>query len=138
MNAVIPKRSHHKKKPTLSATAVLGAAITSKPHLGLPDELDATQEACRLAQEGNVKLARSVDVMRAALEMIATLSQPGMIDRQTNLAISTNDLGNMALEALNAYSHLTGQSWKRHKLIGSRAGDRNLNGLETQGYNDHA
>lgn len=101
-----------------------------RPSLGLPDALGAAQEAARLAQEGNTKLARAVDVMRMALELIVTTSQPGMFDRQTGRPVSTQDLGNMALEALNAYSALTGQSWKRHKIIGSYVGDRNLSTLE--------
>ncbi len=89
-----------------------------KPKLGLPDELEAAQEAARLAQEGNLKLSRSVDVMRTALETILQAE----VDNRTGRPVTTKDLKELATEGLDAYSQITGQSWKRHKLIGNRAG----------------
>jgi hypothetical protein len=93
----------------------------SKPSLGLPDPLEAAQEAARNFQEGNTKLARAVDTLRTALETIVIAE----IDNETGLPVSSSDLRKLATEALNAYSIIAGQSWKRVKLTGpTRAGDR--------------
>jgi len=97
-----------------------------KPSIGLPDPLEAAQEAARLAQEGSLKLARSVDALRTALETIVIAE----MDMRTGQPTTTKDLRGIAIEGLNAYSQISGQSWKRHKLIGSWAGDRNLDTLE--------
>lgn len=100
---------------------------TEKPDLGLPDPLEAAQEGERLAKEGNLKLARAVDALRTALETIVIAE----MDRRTGLPTSTKDLRGIAMAGLDAYSQVSGQSWKRHKLIGNWAGDRNLDGLES-------
>jgi hypothetical protein len=99
----------------------------SKPSLGLPDALEAAREAARNAQEGNLKLCRAVDILRSTLEMIAGAE----MDRMTGLLVKPHEFRQMAVDGLNAYSTLTGQSWKRHKLTGpTRAGDRSLDTLE--------
>lgn len=97
-----------------------------KPRLGLPDPLDAAQEEARLAKEGNLKLSRAVDTLRGALETIVIAE----MDHSTGLPTTALDLRQLAVTGLNAYSQLTGQNWRKHKLIGSYAGDRNLNTLE--------
>lgn len=89
-----------------------------KPKLGLPDPLEAAQEAARLAQEGSLKLSRSVDALRIALETIVMAE----VDNQTHMPVTTRDLRGIATSGLNAYSQISGQSWKRHKLVGSWAG----------------
>lgn len=99
---------------------------SEKPSLGLPDPLEAAQEAARLAQEGNVKLSRSVDAMRLALETIVIAE----LDNRTGLPTTTRDLRGIAVTGLDAYSQISGQSWKRHKIVGNWAGDRNLDTLE--------
>lgn len=91
--------------------------------MGRVDPLYAAQEAARCAQDGNLKLAKAVDVMRAALETIISAEW----DHEAGRAVSPQDLRNIALSAMNEYSGLTGQNWRRAKLIGSYAGDRNLN-----------
>ena len=88
----------------------------AKPSLGHPDALAAAQEACRHAQDGNVKLSRAVDTMRVALETIVVAE----IDNTTGLPVSAADLRGLALKALETYSRLTGQSWRSTKS--SRAG----------------
>jgi hypothetical protein len=118
--STVAKRSHHKKKPLLDDNGLRHFDVGEKPSLGLPDPLEAAQEACRAAQEGNVKLARAVDVMRQALELIVIAE----MDRATGRAVTERDLRSFAMEALDKYSALTGQSWKRHKIIGSWAGDK--------------
>jgi len=102
------------------------AANAPKPSLGHPDALAAAQEAMRHAQEGNVKLARSVDVMRVALETIVVAE----IDNTTGQPVTAQELRGLALTALETYSRLTGQNWRRTKVVESRAGDRNLSTLE--------
>jgi len=97
-----------------------------KPSIGLPDPLHAAQEACRLAQEGNTKLARSVDVLRQALETIVIAE----VDNRTGLPTTPKDLRGLAVEGLNAYSALIGQNWRKNPIIASWAGDRNMSTLE--------
>ena len=95
--------------------------------IGLPNPLEAAQEAARCAQEGNLKLAKAVETLRMGLEMMVEAEW----DRETNAPVSAADLRKMAIGALDAYSAIAGQSWRRYKLSGAtRAGDRNLNNLE--------
>lgn len=111
-----PKRSHHKKRPEVS-----------KPLLGLPDPLEAAQEAARHAQEGNRKLSLAVDTLRSTLETISIAE----VDHSTGRPVSAHDLRTLAVQGLDSYSGITGQNWRRHKLTGaSRAGDYNLSNLE--------
>jgi hypothetical protein len=98
-----------------------------KPELPPLDPLVAAQEEARHAKEGGLKLSRSIDVMRVALETILIAE----VDNKTRLPVTTKDLKGIAVEALNEYSKLTGQSWRRHPIIGSWAGDRNLETLDT-------
>lgn len=100
------------------------------PRIGLPDPLEAMTSAYRNAQEGNLKLQRSIDAMRQGLETIVQAE----FDNETRLPTTATDLRKLAIETLDAYSRLTGQSWRRHKLIGSYAGDRNLG--KVQEYNN--
>jgi hypothetical protein len=127
MNAiepVKPKRSHHKKKSA--------AVQPKKPNLPNLDPRDATiwQETARLAQDGNTKLARAIDVLRECLQIIVVAE----MDNQTKLPVTARDLRTLAAEGLDAYSALTGQNWRRHQVVRSRAGDRNQSTLEGEGY----
>jgi hypothetical protein len=104
-----------------------GRPRKEKPALGLPDALEAAQEAARLAQEGSLKLSRAVDILRQGLETLVSAE----IDRVSGLSVTASELRMLAVQTLDAYSALSGQSWRRHKLTGpSRAGDRNLLNLE--------
>jgi hypothetical protein len=98
----------------------------AKPKLPPLDSLEAALETARNAQEGNLKLARSVDVLRQTLETIVMAE----IDNSTGLPVAAADLRTLAVAGLDAYSKLTGQSWRRHPIIQSRAGDRTLTGLD--------
>jgi hypothetical protein len=44
------------------------------------------------------------------------------VDHATGRATTTQDLRGIAIAALDEYSRISGQSWKRHKLIGNWAG----------------
>lgn len=101
--------------------------LNDKPKLGHLDPLEAAQETARNAQEGNLKLARAVDALRAGLETISIAE----IDNTTGLPVSARDLRLLAVSTLDAYSKLTGQNWRRHKIVESRVGDRNLASLES-------
>lgn len=92
--------------------------IVEKPKLGLPDPLEAAQEGERLAKEGNLKLTRAVDTLRTALETIASAEW----DHRLNAPVTPQDLRQLAVIGLDAYSQITGQSWKKHKIQGSWAG----------------
>ena len=92
--------------------------VAEKPKLGLPDSLEAAQEAARLAQEGSYKLSRAVDVLRTALETIAGAEW----DNQRNAPVTPKDLRELAVNGLDAYSQISGQNWKRAKLVGNWAG----------------
>lgn len=123
--AVKPKRSHHKKKAAVSA---------KKPNLPNLDPNDPAvwQEAARLAQEGNTKLARAIDVLRECLQIIVVAE----MDNHTQLPVTARDLRALAAEGLDACSALTGQNWRRPKnqVVRTRAGDRNQSTLEEEGY----
>lgn len=123
-----PKRSHHKKKPAVAPPEAV------KRNLPPLDPNIAALEAEAHAQEGNRKLCMVVDVLRCGLETIVIAE----MDNTTGLPTTALDLRKLAVEALNAYSAITGQSWRRAKLTGpTRAGDRNQNSLKDQGYDDH-
>lgn len=99
----------------------------SLPELPPINELEAAQEACRHAQEGNTKLARSVDALRQGLETIVIAE----VDNKTGLPVTALELRKLAALTLDAYSALTGQSWRnpRNKIVTSRAGDLDLSTL---------
>jgi hypothetical protein len=92
---------------------------------------DAAMEALRDAQasamDGAMKLAHAVELLRTGLETIVRAE----VDNDTRLPVSVKDLKTIAVGALDAYSAHAGQDWKRHPLIGSRAGDRS----NAEGYN---
>ena len=100
--------------------------VEERPSIGLPDPLEAAQEEARHAKEGALKLSRAIDAMRGALETIVVAE----VDLKTNLPVTAVQLRSLAVEGLNEYSRISGQSWRRHKLIGSWAGDRRLDNLE--------
>lgn len=115
-------------KKKLNGAALNLNAVTDKPKLGHLDPLESAQETARNAQEGNVKLARAVDALRASLEVIVTAE----VDNTTGLPVQAHDLRLLAVQGLDAYSQLTGQNWRlaKNKLVNSRAGDRNIATLE--------
>jgi hypothetical protein len=104
----------------------LNPVIVDKPKLGTLDPLESAQETARNAQEGNIKLSRAVDALRSGLETISVAE----VDNATGLPVSAKDLRMLAVSTLDAYSKLTGQNWRRHRIVESRAGDRNLATLE--------
>lgn len=112
-----PKRRKRKAKAK-RAPRVPSLIQSKKPAIGLPDPLEAAQEAARLAQDGSLKLSRAVEALRTALETIVVAE----IDRSTGRPTTTVDLRGIAVAGLDAYSQISGQSWKRHKLIGNWAG----------------
>lgn len=114
----IVKRQPPKKPARKPAPFTLVVPGGEKKPIGLPDPLEAAQEAQRLAQEGNVKLARSIDVLRMAVETIVSAER----DNTTGLAVTAEDLRGIAIAGLNEYSRVSGQSWKRHKIVGNWAG----------------
>lgn len=132
--AVIMSKGPWKKKQLVLNDAAAGLNLKApietlsldKPKLGHLDPLEAAQETARNAQEGNLKLARAVDALRSGLETISIAE----IDNTTGLPVSARDLRLLAVSALDAYSKLTGQNWRRHKIIDSRVGDRNIATLE--------
>jgi hypothetical protein len=100
-------------------------ALAQKPRLGVPDALEAAQEVARNMQEGNHKLGQAVTVLRQALETIVHAE----VDNHTGLPVSAKDLRMLAKASLDAYSQISGQSWRRNPLIGDRSGDRNMETL---------
>jgi len=120
------KVTRAKRNGATPPPVVPAAEPGKKPKLGLPDPLLAAQEEALHAKEGNHKLGLAVDALRTGLETIAIAE----MDLRTKLPVTTAQLRGLAVEALNAYSQVSGQSWRRHKLIGSWAGDRNLATLE--------
>ena len=95
-----------------------------KPALPPLDPWAAAKEAEAHFAEGNRKLTMCVDALRSGLETIVIAE----MDNATGLPTTALDLRKLAVEALNAYSAITGQNWRRTKLTGpTRAGDRSLN-----------
>lgn len=96
------------------------AGAKKKRSIGVPDSLEAAQECARLAQEGNTKLARAVDILRGAME-IALMAE---VDNQTGRLVTLQDLRGILSAGLDEYSRLTGQNWRspKNKLVGSWAG----------------
>lgn len=92
----------------------------TKPNLPQLDPLEAAQEIARCAQEGSHKLGRAIEALRTGLETIVAAE----MDNSTGLPVGAKDLRVLAVSALDAYSAICGQSWRRNPLIGSRAGDR--------------
>lgn len=121
------KRAYKKRrKRRIARSPAATPNTTVRPPVPRLDPLEAAQEAQRHAQEGNLKLARAVDVLRTSLETIIQADW----DHVANRACSAGDLRQIALRAMDEYSSISGQSWRKHKLIGSRAGDRDLSTLE--------
>jgi hypothetical protein len=112
MNAEIKRKPGRPRKVALVPPA-------EKPALGLPDPLDAAQEACRLAQEGNVRLSRSIDACRLFLQGLSQAEY----DHEKRREITAAELRAMAAQ------FLSNQGWRK-PIQTTRAGDRTLNGLE--------
>lgn len=113
-------------KPKASARREPGPA--EKPKLPILDPLEAAQETARCAQEGAHKLGRAVEVLRQGLETLAVAEY----DHEEGRPLGARDLRRIACETLDAYSALSGQNWRnpRNKIVGSRAGDRDLTNLQ--------
>ena len=94
-----------------------------KPSLGLPDPLEAARAEAVAAKAGNLKLQAAIDVMRTTLETLVLMEW----DRTEDRPVTADELRKAAIAGLNQYSELTGQNWRRAKLIGDRSGDRSLN-----------
>jgi hypothetical protein len=94
-----------------------------KPKLPALDPFAAAKEAEGHFAEGNRKLTMCVDALRSGLETIVIAE----MDNATGLPTTALDLRKLAVATLDAYSAITGQSWRRAKLTGpTRAGDRSL------------
>lgn len=106
-----------------NAAPKAAAAAPEKPRLGFPDPLSAALEEARHAKEGNHKLSLSVDALRTGLETIVHAEW----DRVTNQPVTPRDLRAIAVNALDEYSRLCGQNWRRNPIRESFAGDRSLN-----------
>jgi hypothetical protein len=110
--------------------------VLDQPKRNLPplDPFAAQAEADAHFAEGNRKLTMAVDALRSGLETIVIAE----VDRMTGLPTTALDLRKLAVEALDSYSQITGQNWRRAKLTGpTRAGDRNRGSLQADGYDDH-
>ena len=124
MPAASKSKAH--REAAAPAPAVAQVAPAAKPKLPALDPLAAAQEEALHAKTGALRLGRAVDALRTGLETIVVAE----MDMQTKLPVSAQQLRQLALEALDAYTQVSGQSWRRHKLIGSYAGDRDLTTLE--------
>lgn len=93
-------------------------APREKPSIGVPDPLLVAQEEARHAKEGSAKLQRAVEVLREGLETI-TVAEWDRVERRE---VTANELRKMAAKTLGEYSALTGQNWKRHRIVHSHAG----------------
>lgn len=127
MNAVEEPKSKKRRRRKKAKVRREKPPLTAKPDLPALDPLEVARETARNAQEGNRKLALSVDALRGALETIVIAE----VDTRTGLAVTIKDLKLIAVEGLDAYSALIGQSWRRNKIIASRVGDRSTEGLES-------
>lgn len=87
-----------------------------KPSMPALDPLAAAQEEARHAKEGNVKLARAVDILREGLELLVVAE----IDRKTGIPVDAPTLRQLAAACLDKYSQHVGQNWRaaRNKLTG--------------------
>lgn len=112
-----PKRSHHKKK-TAAAPEV------KKPKLPNLDPNDPAiwREAAQLAQEGNTKLARAIDALRECLQNLVEAEMDYTV--KPPQPVQAHQLRALAAEGLEAYSTITGQSWRsaRNRVVRTRAG----------------
>lgn len=93
-------------------------AAAEKPSLPPLDALEAAQETARQWQEGSHKLSRAVDALRSGLETIVQAE----FDHHTKLPVTAKDLRDLAVATLDAYSQVSGQNWRRAKLVGSFVG----------------
>lgn len=102
--------------------------------IGVPDSLDAAMETARCAQEGAYKLQKAVDALRTGLETISVAE----FDHEQRIPVSSSQLRAMAVATLDEYSRLVGQNWRKHPLIGNRAGDRNDSDYNESGHGGRA
>lgn len=102
--------------------SVQRGVITEKPPLPSLDPMEQAREAARLAQEGNLKLCRAVEVLREAMEL-AIMAE---VDNTTGQMVTPKQLREILVTGLDEYSRLTHQSWRRNKIVHTRAGDRDL------------
>lgn len=96
-----------------------------KPPLPPLDPLEAAQEEARHAKEGNLKLAKAVEILREGLELIVIAE----FDHRSGVPVDAGTLRKLAAAALDRYSAHTHQSWRssKNKLTGAtRAGDRSI------------
>lgn len=129
----VPKRKalppvDHAGEHQRAAAAILTSVMdqVEKRPIGLPDPLEAAKEEARCAKEGNLKLAQALETVLETLELIVIAEQ----DLKTGLPVSAKELREFAVTGLDAYSRLTRQSWRRHKIVHTRAGDRDLTTFE--------
>lgn len=102
--------------------SVMDGVRGERPPLPALDPMEQAREAGRLAQEGNLKLCRAVEVLREAMEL-AIMAE---VDNTTGQMVTPKQLREILTVGLDEYSRLTHQSWRRNKIIHTRAGDRDL------------
>lgn len=121
--------------PVANSEQRFSEAPKEKPSIGVPDPLLVAQEEALNAKAGNAKLQRAVDALRAGLETI-TVAEWDRVERRE---VTANELRKMAIKTLDEYSSLTGQSWRRNRIVHSHAGGtgnapvHEANMTETQG-----
>jgi hypothetical protein len=95
-----------------------------KPKLPPLDPNDASiwQQAARLAQEGNTKLARGCDILREGLQMLVYAEFDHSTKPPTPMTVSMFRAA--IAEVLDAYSAETGQNWRlpKNQVVKTRAG----------------
>jgi hypothetical protein len=137
-----PPKAKARKGSQTKLRIVNDQIVADRPRPPLPplDPLLAAQEAAHHALEGNLKLSRSVDILREGLETIVIAE----VDRRTGIPVGARELRELAAACLDRYSTHTGQNWRlpRNKLtgatragraVGQKASPRNLP-READGY----
>lgn len=112
------------RRRELNAQETLRSTMSGveKPPMPALDPMEAARESARVAQEGNLKLCRAVEVLREAMEL-AVMAE---VDNTTGQLVTPKQLREILVTGLDEYSRLTHQSWRRNKIIHTRAGDRDL------------
>lgn len=123
LNATPVRRRRAKKKTRQKRSA----AVKAKPNLPPLNELAAAQEACRHAQEGNIKLARTIDFLREGLQTISIAEW----DRVAGREVLASELRSMARETLSGagFSKPVVRT-RAGKADGDLSKNRNLDGVD--------
>jgi hypothetical protein len=93
-----------------------------KPPLPPLDPVQQALEAGRHAIEGNRKLTLAIDALREAVQEIVYAEMDYTV--KPPRPMTSVDLRRLAAEALDVYSSMTGQDWRkpRNQVVKTRAG----------------